>query len=157
MDTSNTSPGKITWTIIIIAFVITALVSLKGCGSHEQPGNKEPKAEKPGSVDMPASYAGGKFKAALLIPEDSTSPIVVLDSEGNVLEGCRTCTPDLEEKYGEGCRNKPDNSGICGLLKPAVPIEGGAIPFYHARASSCWYVYPQSNRLIGVPYGCTPF
>ena len=98
------------------------------------------------------------------LPEDTQAIVAITadgsfefrDLQGKPLPNCGICTPELEKKYGETCKNAPDEAGVCGALPPMQVREMTNLNVLHLKGSDCWFSWPQNNRLYWWPQGCTP-
>lgn len=109
-----------------------------------------------------------RVNTPLSIPEglpSDTQAIVAITSDGRLelrgargepLPECYICTPALEKKYGDTCKQAPDKAQICGALPVMQVREMINLNILHLKGSDCWFSWPSGNRLNWWPAGCTP-
>lgn len=136
---------KLGWVAAVVIAIIALLMNYNDMKSDLPP---------PGQTEFPAQWKG-KVKLGLLIANDASGKVFVVDGNGDEIRSCKTCTPGLSKKYGPGCKSAPKDLNVCGPIKSVVPIENRTITILHGYGSDCWFVYPSGDELVGYPAGCT--
>ncbi len=134
------------WFIAGIAVAAAVYLGIRG-------GGESVAAEQRQAIAMPPALKD-VARVAIIFPKDPGRKPMVVDGSGEPVASCHTCTEAYQQKYGPDCAKAPPQARVCKALKPMVPIEAGAIPWFHARGSDCWFFYPSGDELVGYPPGC---
>lgn len=149
MDNINHKSKRLPWILSVIAILIAVYFGVQAKDKDDV------HSSKPSKIELPKQWQGN-VEFGIVIGKDPNSTVFIVDSDGNEIKPCKTCTPGKEKKYGTGCKDAPASENICKAFKSLIPLENKTVSILHGRGSNCWLVLPSGDDFVGIPAGCTP-
>lgn len=130
---------------LLLVLVAVATVLTQGCHYERH----KPDTPKPVPKGLPSDT-----QAIVAITSDGRMEL--RDAEGGPLPKCQICTPELEKRYGDSCKDVPAEAQVCGSLPPMQVRKMINLNILHLKGSDCWFGWPEGNWIQWWPTGCTP-
>lgn len=130
---------------LLLMLVMIVMVFVQGC-AHER-------VKSDTFIPVPQGLPSDTLAIVVFT---SDGRVELKDAKGDMLPRCQICTPELEKKYGDSCKQAPPKAQICGSLPPMQVREMINLNVLHLKGSDCWFSWPLGNWIYWWPEGCTP-